>query len=409
MVDFTVIYGIITPVNYLSDGLMQEQGASYNFQRPRAEDRLTLFNLLPQELFIELLFRLHGSDRWALLTALAGRITPPMLLKDSLKPRNFFTEQQQVTKFPIPRAPDFSEDPLEDAFVSQLRNGQLICCYPNGTLSLYSTEKPPAAPQHFSLLLPEAKTTAVHELPDERLLVCLKGQQTLLVDLKKNISEKLNVPSLQLKSVFSNKDHGIFLGLKDGKLIQWNLERNCAVQCWHFSERGTRSPKIELLKDANDHVEVGLPILRIALNLDNRLFVVFGAKDGYLTGLFDLTDARLQRLEFIHYSEDDKRGNTLSQIFFDRFGGLTLMYQNKICKSYVQILDHNCAVPKQHMVFKTDEESIEKGAFPLPNGCLAFSGYEDNSCDDEEQDSDENGEEISLNGILEIQRFSPRK
>lgn len=127
---------------------------------------------------------LGHHDRWSLLTALGGKIPSPVLLKHALKPRNFFTEQKTVTTISIPKAPISNENPLDNIFVSQLRNGRLIYCYPNGTIALYSRESPTANPEYFSLL-PEAKTVAIHELPDERLLLTLKDQQPHLVDLKK--------------------------------------------------------------------------------------------------------------------------------------------------------------------------------------------------------------------------------
>jgi hypothetical protein len=74
----------------------------------------------------------------------------------------------------------------------------------------------------------------------------------------------------------------------------------------------------------------------------------------------------------------------------------------------VHVLDHNNSPPEKQLIFKANEDSIEREAFVLPSGCLAFSCYEDNSHDEEETDSLENSEEISLKGILEIQEFAPK-
>ncbi len=326
-------------------------------------------------------------------------------LKYTKSPCNFFSDPTSVTQVVVPQKPDFDLVQFDEVFFSQLRDGNLICSYPDGTIALLNNNLP-AKPVKYLPILPQNKTRSIHELIDGFVLICLEsqGDECYLVNLNEGIATKLDLPSVRVCSVLANNTRTVFLGLKDGRLIAWNLQENKLTNAWQFTasenydfQQPHSIPVITPLSTLNKVYDNGLPILGIAQNEDNKLFVVLNVKNGYLSCLFDQTTSSLEYVQFTHYKDYHKVGKKVSRISFSESGNLSLIYSDA---TRLHVLKDE----KEKLFHEADQDITPLSAFALTNGALAFVGFKEKEKPQNSED-DNSDEAPQVDCILEIQSF----
>ena len=270
------------------------------------------------------------SSTIAANTGLFGKTSPRVFLEPliDVEAKDFMKKPQSVSAIDIPPKQS-KKDVLENTFVSQLSDGRLIYCYDDGEIGLYTTPLSNAASESFSLL-PAGKTTAIYELPNQRLLICQKKQHPQLVDLNKKTSQPMNLPGVNVKSAIALDQNTVFIGTGDGKLIHWHLDNNNLINSWSIGD--------------NNH-----PILCVAENINKQLFLVQLVNEGFSTGLFNQETGQFERLKLIPFDDSDLIGETILRIFYNRHGDLMLVTRSKISQSVLTVhplMDNNISTQK---------------------------------------------------------------
>ncbi len=332
------------------------------------------------------LFYLQESDCSNLYRALKGRRFSPLVLKRSYGVHNFFQAPTSVTSTLVPLKSLQDEDELETTYVSQLRDKRLLYCYADGNLALCSTNSAENV-LNCAQFLPPGKTIEVHELKDGRLIVCqiaedeTEGEQYLnfLVDFELNTSKELDLLGLSIKCISFIDSQTILMGTTNGKLIQFDLEANKIVKLCALSTSATakRLSKQTVLTEENDfqvlsEVEVskGRPILCVDQNYSGGIFIVLDIENGYLSGLFDLEESELRRIQFYHYPDFKKIGFPISRVVYDSYSKLIFIAQYdgqsspKVCDIDFRQLQLKSIHPQA--------ASPKRRAFVFPNGNIAF-------------------------------------
>lgn len=309
--------------------------------------------------------------------------TSKLKLIGAVGPYNFFSETKTVTQVLIPKKPDFDDEQFEEVFFSQLRDGRLICSYPDGTIALLNNNHP-TKPLEYLPILPASKTRAIHELSDGYVVVCLlneEAHENYLVKLVDRTQTKLNLPPVKVCSVLSNDEQSVYFGLQDGRLISWNFKEDTLIQSWHMSttednefEHSDTSPDIQSLDEINNTQENGLPILCIAKNEDQQLFIVLDVADGYLACLFNQAELTLSRSSFLQHQSFEKLSKEISTVFFSESGKLTLIFNTTNLRNNLEILSSNKEGGPEETV-NSEKDIFGQSGFCFPNGFLAFSGY----------------------------------
>lgn len=329
----------------------------------------------------------------------------PIKLKYAVAPCNFFSDPTSVTQVVVPQKPDFDLLQFDNVFFNQLRDGNLICSYPDGTIALLNNNLP-AKPVKYLPLLPHNKTRSIYELTDGLVLICLEndGDESYLVNLTDGIATKLDLPPVRVCSVLANNTRTVFLGLKDGRLIAWNLQENKSTNAWQFTasenfdfQQPHSIPEITPLSTLNKVYDNGLRILGIAENEDSKLLIVFNVNNGYLTCLFDQTTSTLEHVQFTHYFNYDKIGEKVSRASFSQAGNFSLVFSNG---TSLRILKDEQKI--RHVEKNKDLNTFSTFAFT--NGSLAFAGFKEKE-EPQHLEDDNSDEAPQVDCILEIQSF----
>lgn len=320
-----------------------------------------------------------------------------------------FSKPTAVSHVVIPQKPEFDNMKFDQVFFSQLRDGNLVCSYPDGTLALLHNNLP-AKPVKYFPLLPPNKTRSIYELNDGFILICLElegNHQNYCVNLDKGIATKLDLPAVRVCAVLANNDNTVYLGLKDGRLIAWDLKENKLTQAWQITasensdfEQPNSIPTIMPLTDLHKSYNGGLSTVGIAQSEYNRLLIVLNVKNGYLSCLLDQTTSNLERVQFTPYKDHNKISKKVSHIYFSQSGDFSLVYRNKINSSSLHVLQDR----KEKTHYETDKDITTLSTFALANGHLAFAGFKAkeeplNSVDDNTDETPQ------VDCILEIQSF----
>lgn len=345
-----------------------------------------LFHLLPADVAFHLFSYLSTDDIIALMGASLLIHPPKIILKHPIRSHNFFTQKPTITTLDIPMRPDAGEDPLEDTFVTQLHDGRLIYCYANGSIELFSAQTPVTSLDYLPSLLPKLKTVGLHELRKEQVVVCFQNHETYYVDLQNKIVTKLNLPQTKMSCAFyDSKTSSAFFGMKDGKLIQWDLDKNELMNIYSFATAEKLSPKVisntylldikKLYSVEDVPISQGLPIRCISRNIDGQLYLVLEADTGYLACCFNPNTLAVKHIRFCQTDNDLKAFYKFARIFYTRFGEINIVSTNKTNAGSLNI-QANDSTPCQNTIL--NEDSIPQASFTFPNGLLVFSGYQSN-------------------------------
>ncbi len=332
----------------------------------------------------------------------------PVKLKLPNAPCNFFSDPTSVIQVVVPKKPDFDLVHFDNVFFSQLRDGNLICSYPDGTIALLNNNLL-AKPVKYLPILPKNKTRSIHELTDGCVLISLETQddESYFVNLNEGIATKLDLPSVRVCSVLAINARTAFLGLKDGRLIAWDFQENRLTNAWQLTasenfdfQQPHSTPVIIPLSTLNKVYDNGLSILGITQSEDNRLLIVLNVKNGYLSCLLDQTTSNLEHVQFTPYKDHNKISKKVSHIYFSQSGDLSLVYRNKINSGSLHILQDS----KEKTDYETDKDITTLSTFAFANGHLAFAGFKAkeeplNSVDDNTDETPQ------VDCILEIQSF----
>jgi hypothetical protein len=372
------------------------------------------FRLLPKDLVFALFSYLQPADIIALLEASLLIPLPRVMLKHPIKSHNFFAKPRTVKTLAIPSKPHPNEDPQKDVFVSQLRGGRLIYCYSDGTIGLFSSQSPSTDPiflQRSETQLPESITQAVHELVDDRIMICLTNNQKYLLDLKNKKSTLQDIPPGKVCSMLASESDSAFLGMENGLLIHWSFTENKSLKCWQFTAPqniNTQNPSyvyiphLEELTNLDKSIADGLAIYCIARNIDGQFFLVLDVENGYLTCLISNAVERVESIKFIPFRDIKKVNSLPHRVFYTRFGDLTFLMKSAILPYMLRALDDSTTQNDTEIC--NHEDHIQESAFSFPNGHLVFPCYQNNvgwyNIDQDPEDA--NLDQICL---LEIQQY----
>lgn len=329
----------------------------------------------------------------------------PIKLKYAIAPCNFFSEPTSVTQVVVPHKSDFDLVQSDEIFFNQLRDGNLICSYPDGTIAILNNNLPAKAVKYLPIL-PQNKTRSIYELTDGLVLICLEndGDESYLVNLNDGIATKLDLPPVRICSVLANNTLTVFLGLKDGRLIAWNLQENKSTNVWQFTDSENFDfqqphsiPEITPLSTLNKVYDNGLPILGIAQNEDGKLLIVFNVKNGYLSCLFDQTTSTLEHIQFTHYENYKKIGKKVSQTSFSQSGNFSLVHRDTSC---LRVLNNE----QEKTLLEKNKDLNTFSTFAFTNGSLAFAGFKEKEAA-HNSEVDNSDEPPQVDCIVEIQSF----
>lgn len=336
---------------------------------------------------------LDQPQKGLLAPSLSNDHRTPVNLKRPIAPCNFFSEPKSVTRVAIPHKNNCDMEQFEDVFFSQLRDGRLICSYPDGTIALLNYNLPAMPVQYFPILQAN-KTRAIHELSDGTIVICVENDgnhENYRLNLITNKVTKVGIPAVKVISILSNDDQTAYFGLEDGRLIHWNIHEDKLIKCWHITttednefENSNLTPEIALLPDLEIIEKKGSSIVCIAQNEDNKLFLVTDVEDGYVTCLFDHTDSSLIRVGFIKFGSVQKLFREVTNVYYSQSGDLTVVLKESGSKSSLDILCIN-SERKVEEEFLSEKDISGQSAFGFFNGLLAFSGYEPNNVDSENE------------------------
>ena len=240
------------------------------------------FALFNKDLCLHFLTYLPRRDREVILNTVASiwrrlrNSEPRVLLQHPEEGHDYLADEPRETvTLPIPRKLPYNETVADACFFSQLHNRTLVCCYPDGVIGFLDYNQPTVNPI-YKALLPAVKTIAVHELRDQQLIICLQNDETYWIDWKESKTLKMKLSASQLKCILSVNADTIWLGMKNGQLIEWEISGNCLKREWYFTApqgqeklkkinnyRPNVSEKIDMSKKNFGH-----DILCIARNID---------------------------------------------------------------------------------------------------------------------------------------------
>jgi hypothetical protein len=301
-----------------------------------------------------------------------------------LKATEMLAEPQGFSVIQIPRISPTDEDVLETTYLSQLDDGRLIYCYQNGEIDLYTTSTSEVLTEKLSVL-PEGKTTAVYELPGQRLLICREDKNILLVDLNLQSGIKMDLPSVEVTSVLAEDQNSVFIGTNDGRLLHWHLGDNKLIGNWS--------------------IETETPILSLAATTGQDLFLILHNEKGFLTGLFNPKQPQFQLDKQFDYDDFQLIGETIVQVSYDPQANpqkpLSFITRSEIQPSALTLYQIKDNETETQLLSNNDKSYRDSKAFVLPNGNLAFSGYRDF-----QQQTAETANKNHSSFVLEVQEFS---
>lgn len=374
------------------------------------KDQTTPFESLGKDLCLTLLASLPTKDRQNLMKAVPtfwrtfNRSQPRVLLKHAQEDHEYLRpEPKDLVCLTLPKKPPYDPAVASDCFISQMRNETLVCCYPDGVIGLINRHQPQENPRYLPLL-PAVKTVRVHELADQQLIVALENNETYFVNLHTQAVLQLNLTASDLQCVLSRDAKTMWVGMKRGRLIEWDLEQNLLKREWYFTARKGQE-KLKNIKEYQPHITteieagdyVGHDVLCVARNIDEKLFLVLDIYGGYLTGLFDPQTQGFVMAGRHAFPPCFKLGNEPNRVVFNRYGGIDVLYNNTMSNDLLEVSTLNLITASRTLA---SNRLKTLSAFVLPNGDLSFY-----SVNDDESDNDNSDELPESEFVLEIMKY----